>query len=108
MSKTVSATEAATLGIYRVRVASRAAAAIGGGYMLAATCAAAGALGFQHLGLARSDATMAATMLSFMVHAIAAMWCFGCASATRAWIGCAVPALLLAALTWLLLPGGQP
>lgn len=95
------------LARYRVQVALRAVAAVGGGYVLAAASAAAGALGFQSLGLARPDATLAATMLSFIVYAIAAMWAFGCASAVRAWVGIGLPALALALLAGLLTYGGQ-
>lgn len=90
---------------YRARVASRAVAAIGGGYALAAASAAAGAVGFQYLGMARVDATMAATMLAFVVYAVAAMWAFGCATAVRAWLGIALPAGGLALLAWVLMPG---
>lgn len=92
---------------YRCQVASRALAAMGGGYALAAVTASAGALGFQSLGLARADATMAATMLSFVVYTIAALWAFGCASATRAWAAMALPGMALALLTWALLPGAS-
>ncbi|MEG0558344.1 MAG: DUF3649 domain-containing protein [Comamonas sp.] len=106
MSKSASTIEASSLNWYRAKIASRSLAAIGGGYALAAASAAAGSLGFQHLGLSRSDATMAATMLSFIVYAVAAMWCFGCTSTRRAWAGCAIPALALALLAWLLKPGG--
>jgi len=95
------------LGRYRVQVALRAVAAIGGGYALAAASAAAGALGFQSLGLARPDATLTATMLSFVIHAIAAMWAFGCSSAVRAWAGIGLPALALTLFTWLWIHGGQ-
>lgn len=90
---------------YRTRVASRAIAAIGGGYALAAASAAAGAVGFQALGMARVDATMAATMLAFVVYAIAAMWAFGCATALRAWLGIALPTGVLALVAWMLAPG---
>lgn len=93
------------LGRYRVQVALRAVAAVGGGYALAAASAAAGALGLQSLGLARPDATLAATMLSFVIHAVAAMWAFGCTSAVRAWAGIGLPTLAL--LTWLWMYGGQ-
>ncbi|MEJ5030478.1 DUF3649 domain-containing protein [Comamonas sp. MYb69] len=96
---------AASLLGYRARVASRAIAAIGGGYALAAASAAAGAVGFQELGMARVDATMAATMLAFVVYAIAAMWAFGCATALRAWLGIALPAGALALIAWVLAPG---
>lgn len=95
-------------GWYRAKVASRAVAAIAAGYALSAAFAAAAALGFQHLGMVRSDATMASTMLSFIVYAVVAMWCFTGVSATRAWTVCTVGALGLALLAWLLMPGGQP
>lgn len=106
-SESTSMPQAPSLGRYRVQVASRSVAAIGGGYVLAATSAAAGALGFQLLGLSRPDATLAATMLSFVIYAIAAMWAFGCASAGRAWSGIGLPAVVLGVLTWWLMRGGQ-
>lgn len=107
MSKSVSNPNIPRLGGYRAKVASRVVAAVGGGYALSAAWAAAGALGFYQLGMARSDATMAATMTSFIVYAVAALWCFGCASARRAWIGCAVPATAFALITWILMPEGH-
>ncbi|WP_034386375.1 DUF3649 domain-containing protein [Comamonas composti] len=68
----------------------------------------AGALGLQFLGMSRGDATMAATMLSFIVYAVAAMWCFACASVARAWAGVVIPALALGLICWWLAPGAQP
>lgn len=103
MSQSVSNPKLPGLAGYRAKVAARAIAAIGGGYALAAAWAAAGALGFQQLGMVRSDATMAATMSAFVIYAVAALWCFGCASVRRAWIGCAAPAAALALVAWLLL-----
>ena len=106
-SESVQTKQAPDLRRYRMRVASRSLVAIGGGYALAAASAAAGAIGFQWFGMARSDATMAATMLSFIVYAIAGMWAFGCASVTRAWVGIGLPGLALALLAWVLTRGVQ-
>lgn len=85
---------------YRCAVASRALAAIGGGYALSAACAAGTGLLFARWGMVRSEAVMAATLLAFLVHGIAALWAFGCASAQRAWLGIGIPAAALGALTW--------
>lgn len=93
---------------YRSRVASRAIAAVFGGYTVSAASAAVGAVGFQWLGLSRVDATMAATMLSFVVYAVVVMGCFACVSAKRAWAGTVVPAGLLAFIAWAVASQGQP
>jgi len=88
---------------YRLAVTSRAAAAIGGGYVLASAAAACLAV---WLPLARVDAVVAAQMLSFVVYACAALWVFATRNAWRAWAGVALPALVLAALFWLGRAGG--
>ncbi|MFJ4291718.1 DUF3649 domain-containing protein [Cupriavidus sp. NPDC089707] len=85
---------------YRAGVASRAVAAIGGGYALAALSTAALAVS---LPLPRAEAVTAATLLSFAVYAGAAVWVFAVRNAWRAWAGLALPALLL----WGLLALGQ-
>jgi hypothetical protein len=74
---------------YRAAVASRTVAAVAGGYLLAAAGAAVGA-----------------TLLAFIVHAVAAMWAFGCASAWRAWAGVCLPGVVLALAAWWLQRGG--
>jgi hypothetical protein len=79
-------------------VASRALAAIGGGYVLAALSAAALAVS---LPLARVDATLTATMLSFLVYACAVVWVFAARTAGRAWLGLLVPSLALGLAVWL-------
>ncbi|MFT3801843.1 MAG: DUF3649 domain-containing protein [Burkholderiaceae bacterium] len=84
------------LGRYRRAVASRALAAIGGGYALAAATAAGLGLMLAQAGMPRADAVLTATMLSFVVHAIAALWAFGCATTRRAWLGIVLPAVVLA------------
>lgn len=84
---------------YRAGVASRAVAAIGGGYLLATLCTQALALG---LPMSPVDNVVAATLAGFVVYAVAVMCVFAAASATRAWLGlggaCALAALALALL----------
>ena len=88
------------LGRYRWAVVSRALAAIGGGYALASATAAGLALLLARTGSSGVDAVLWASMLAFIVHAIAALWAFGCASARRAWLGIGIPTVLLSALAF--------
>lgn len=90
---------------YRAAVASRAVAAIGGGYLLSAATAAVGARALVWLGVARADAALGMTLLAFILYAVAAMWAFGCASAWRAWYVICLPGAGLALLAWLLANG---
>lgn len=69
---------------YRMAVMSRTIAAIVGGYGVA--CLAAAGLAVS-LPLSRSDAVMAAQMLSFVVYTCAVLWVFATRSAWRAWGG---------------------
>lgn len=78
---------------YRLAVASRAVAAIGGGYLLAAAATTVLSL---VLPLSRSEAVVTATLLSFLVYACAVIWVFAAATAWRAWIGLAIPTVVLA------------
>ncbi len=87
---------------HRLAVASRALAAIGGGYAVAALSAAAIALWWP---ASRAEAVLGGTLASFLVFAGAAVWVFAARSAARAWLGLAAPALLLGALVWLRYPG---
>ncbi len=87
---------------YRCIVASRALAAVGAGYALACATAAGVGLALARSGSSGVDAVMWATMLAFIAHALAALWAFGCANAWRAWLGIAIPAALLGALTFAL------
>lgn len=81
---------------YRLAVASRALAALGGGYLLASAVAAAAALGLpMALALSRAEATVSGVMLAFLVYALAFMVAFACRSAWRAWAWILGPALLL-------------
>jgi len=89
---------------YRLGVASRAVAAIAGGYGVAALFAAALAVCLPAaFGTARSEAVMTGTLASFIVFALAVMWVFAARTAWRAWSGLAVaavpPGLLLLLLT---------
>lgn len=83
---------------HRWVVASRALAAILGGYGLAALSAAALAV---FLPLSRADATLTGTMLSFLVYACAVVWVFAARTATRAWLGLLLPSAALGMALWL-------
>ena len=88
---------------YRLGVAARAVAAIGGGYGVSALCATVLAL---WLPGGRAEAALTATMASFVVFVCAVMWVFAARTALRAWIGLALPAAVLALMAWLRWPGG--
>ena len=79
----------------RWAVASRALAAILGGYVVAALST--GALSVYLPG-SRAEATLAAMMLSFIVYVCAVVWVFAARSAWRAWLGLALPALAMGVL----------
>ena len=84
---------------YRLGVAARAAAAILGGYGIAALFAAVLALCLPAaFGMARREAAMTGTLVSFIVFALAVMWVFAARTAWRAWGGLAVLALPLGLL----------
>jgi len=84
---------------YRLGVASRAIAAILGGYALAAASTAVLSL---VLPLPRVDAVMTATLLSFTVYVFAAIWVFAARDALRAWLGIGVPTVVMGLGLWLL------
>lgn len=87
---------------YRMGVASRAVAAIAGGYGVAALSAAVLGLCLPvAFGMARSEAVMTGALASFIVFALAVMWVFAARTALRAWTGLAVIALPLGVLLWL-------
>ena len=83
---------------YRLAVASRALAAIIGGYALTALATFALAI---FLPLSKSEASMTATLLSFVIYTCVVLWVFATRSATRAWLGIVVPCVVLGALVWL-------
>jgi len=83
----------------RAGVASRSLAAILGGYALAATTSSFLALA---LPMDRAQAVLTGMLLAIVACACAALWAFAARSALRAWIGIALPALLMGmATTWL-------
>jgi hypothetical protein len=69
---------------YRGDVASRAVAAIFGGYLVASTGT---ALLARLLPMARADAVVLATMLALVIYPCAVMWVFATSSVRRAWLG---------------------
>ena len=83
---------------YRLSVASRAIAAILGGYALTALTTF--ALGL-FLPLSTAEASMTATLASFLIYACVAIWVFATRTALRAWAGIAASMLVLGALVWL-------
>ena len=80
---------------YRLAVAVRAVAAIGGGYVVAALCAASLSVG---LPLSRSEASLWGALASFIVYALAVMWVFAARTALWAWLGLVMGALPFGAL----------
>ncbi|MCA3188196.1 MULTISPECIES: DUF3649 domain-containing protein [unclassified Cupriavidus] len=88
---------------YRTAIASRAVAAILGGYAVAALATGCLALMLANwTGMARVEAVITSTLLSFLWFALAVVWVFAADTAWRAWIGLAVPAAVLG-LGWLAL-----
>jgi hypothetical protein len=83
---------------YRLAVASRALAAIGGGYAVAALASTVLAL---WLPGTRASATVWGTLAAFVVYVVAVMFVFATRSAWRAWGGLLSAALVLGALFWL-------
>lgn len=81
---------------YRLGVASRAVAAILGGYAVSALAAAALAVALPG---PRVESTLTGMLASFVVYAIAVMWVFAARTAWRAWLGliaaAALPGMLL-------------
>ena len=88
---------------YRWAVASRVLAACLGGYVVAAVVSVALALVLPHVSAAsRADGVLIATLLSFAVYTVVALWVFCARSAVRAWAGLLGAALVLGAgcLLW--------
>ncbi|CAB3853223.1 MULTISPECIES: DUF3649 domain-containing protein [Achromobacter] len=80
---------------YRFAVASRAVAAILGGYGLASAAAACLAV---WLPLQRAEAVVTAQMVSFVVYTCGVIWVFATRNAWRAWAGIVVPAAVFGGL----------
>lgn len=81
---------------YRLAITSRAIAAIGGGYALAAGFAAALSLALAQW-MPRVEAVLTATMLAWLAYALAAGWAFYARTAWGAWGGTLLLALVLGA-----------
>ena len=77
---------------YRLAVASRALAAIVGGYALAGVAT---ALLAVLLPMPRAEAVITATLLSFIIFCCAVLWVFAARNAWRAWAGIVVPGVVL-------------
>lgn len=84
-------------GAQRLAVVSRLAAAALGGYALSHATAIGAA---RLLPVTRSDAVMAAMMLSFAVFTAAIVWAFSARSARLAWAGLLLPTVIIAATLW--------
>jgi len=84
---------------HRLGVLSRVLAASLGGYVVTALISALMALALPLLsGASRADAVMVATMLSFAVYAVVAIWVFCARSALRAWLGLTGVAVLVGSM----------
>jgi len=81
---------------------SRIAAALLGGYALAALTSVAAVA----LPVSRTEAVFTGLLLSFVVYALAVIWVFAVRSATRAWAGLAVAAMPLLLAAWTVWKGG--
>jgi hypothetical protein len=80
-------------------VLSRSLAAIFGGYALGAS---ASALMSLTLPMARSQAVVTGMLTAIVICACAALWAFALRTALKAWIGIAVPTLVMLLAIWLL------
>lgn len=80
----------------RLAVASRVAAAVLGGYAFATVV---GVFLSRTLPMTRADAVLAATLASFGLYAVAAIWVFAARSATRAWLGLLLPMAVLGTIS---------
>ncbi|GAA7755658.1 DUF3649 domain-containing protein [Cupriavidus metallidurans] len=90
---------------YRMAIGSRVIAAVVGGYAVAALCTGCLSLALvRWTDVARSEAVMTATLMSFLWFALAVIWVFAASTAWRAWIGLCVPGVLMAA-GWSILRG---
>ncbi len=87
--------QAHTNNRYRWQIALRVIAAIIGGYTLANIAA----IFLSYLlPMPKSDTVMTGILVSFAIYTGAIMWVFAVRSAHKAWLGLAVPSLVLGAL----------
>jgi len=87
---------------YRLSVASRVVAAAVVGYAFTSTATVLLALLWP---LPRAEAVLAATMLSFMLYALVIVWAFSVKRVGHVWIVLSATTVIVAAVTWCLLPG---
>jgi hypothetical protein len=92
---------------YRWSVASRAVAAVGGGYVAASLFNLAVPLLLAQFGVNQAQALLAATTASFLLYGAIIMAVFHARSATRAWAWLVGSALPLGIVILLLLPGAR-
>lgn len=83
---------------WRLSVASRALAAVIGGYALTALATFALAI---FLPLSNAEASMTATLSSFLIYTCVVIWVFATRTAWRAWAGIIASMAVLGALVWL-------
>jgi hypothetical protein len=83
---------------YRLAVASRTFAAIIGGYALTALATFALAI---FLPMSRAEASMTATLASFLIYSCVVIWVFATRTAWRAWAGILASMVVLGGLVWL-------
>jgi hypothetical protein len=82
----------------RLAIASRVLAAIFGGYALTALATFALSV---FLPLSRAEASMTATLSSFLIYTCVVIWVFATRTAWRAWAGIIGSMVVLGALVWL-------
>lgn len=85
---------------YRIMVGYRFLLAIFGGYLLSALVAAVAALAFP--ASYQASATLAGTLLSFVIYTGVFIWVFIVHSTRKATLGIAIPAIILAVAYWFL------
>jgi len=88
---------ATILGTPAQLIASRVVAAILGGYIFASIVA---LLLARILPVPAADALMVALLMSFLLYALAVLWVFAARTASLAWLGLALPALLFGVTAW--------
>jgi hypothetical protein len=87
---------------YRLSVAARVLAALPGGYVLGSLTAALLAL---TLPLSRDEAVQAGALVSLAVYPATVLWVFSARTALRAWLGIALPGIMMGAAVWMLRGG---
>ena len=93
-------------GAYRLGILSRVLAASLGGYALAALLSSVLALALPHVaGVSRANSVLTASLLSFVIYTVIALWVFCARTALRAWLGMMGLAAIAGVLLWYLRGG---